>query len=83
MHVPLHPPHYCAYVLRCWEEHSQHPERPGHWRFSLEEINSSTRHGFATLHALIAFLQAELPGNRDAAAPGPTLVARDSSIEDS
>jgi hypothetical protein len=43
-------PHYRAHVLRMWIETS--PHHPPRWRFSLEEVSSSARLGFADLDAL-------------------------------
>jgi len=54
------PPRYCVYVLRFWEERSRHPDRPGVWRFSLEVPRTGERRGFATLGALVAFLQQQM-----------------------
>ncbi len=53
-------PHYCAYLLRCWAEHSAHPQQPLIWRFSVEDPHSGDRRGFATFEALVAFLLAQL-----------------------
>ena len=43
------PSTYKAYVLRCWLNGND-------WRYSLEEVGSGTRHGFATLDELVLFL---------------------------
>ena len=40
---------YVAYLLRCWLDGKI-------WRYSLEEVGSGKRHGFATLDELVAFL---------------------------
>jgi hypothetical protein len=58
------PPRYCVYVLRFWEERSQYPDRPGVWRFSLEVPRTGERHGFASLEALVAFLRAQVEGEK-------------------
>lgn len=42
---------YKAYLLRCWLEGAG-------WRYSLEQVGSDQRHGFATLDELVAFLLA-------------------------
>lgn len=47
-------------MLRCWCEETG-PDGPAHWRFALEDLlQPHTVHGFATLCALIEFLEAEL-----------------------
>ncbi|HSG17226.1 MAG TPA: hypothetical protein VLE70_13010 [Anaerolineae bacterium] len=38
-----------AYLLRCWAEGSK-------WRYSLEEVSTGKRHGFATLDEFVSFL---------------------------
>jgi len=45
------PPTYRAYLLRCWLEGTN-------WRYSLEEVGSGKRHGFATLDEFVTFLVA-------------------------
>lgn len=42
---------YISYILRSWQEGS-------HWRYSLEELGSGKRHGFASLDDLVSFLLA-------------------------
>jgi hypothetical protein len=42
---------YTTYVLRCWREGSN-------WRYSLEEVGSGERQGFASLDEFVAFLLA-------------------------
>lgn len=54
------PPRYHAYVLRCWEMRSQHPDRPATWRFGLENSQTREKRAFPDLEALVAFLQTEL-----------------------
>jgi len=44
---------YRAYLLRLWW--ADHNGQDG-WRASLEEPHTGTRHGFATLEQLLAFL---------------------------
>jgi hypothetical protein len=51
---------YQSYLLRYWEEHGRAPSQPAAWRFSLEEVETGKRHGFADLEALVAFLRAEI-----------------------
>lgn len=45
------PPAYHAYLLRCWLDGSN-------WRYSLEEVGSGKRQGFATLDEFVTFLVA-------------------------
>ena len=53
--------HHLSFLVRCWQEHSVHA---GHkmvvWRFSLQNLHTNQRHGFATLEALLLSLQSEL-----------------------
>ena len=46
---------YHAYLLRCWRENDTDSGSPI-WRFSLEGVQDSHRHGFADLQALLTFL---------------------------
>jgi hypothetical protein len=55
MPIPDEPPRYQVFLLRCWEEHSEHPELDA-WRFSLQDPSTGQRRGFASLEALFAFL---------------------------
>ena len=59
------PPRYRSYLLTFWEERSRDPDAPAVWRFRLEEARTGQRRGFASLEALVAFLRAELDGERD------------------
>ena len=45
------PSPYTAYILRSWLEGSA-------WRYSLEEMGSAERHGFAGLDDFVAFMLA-------------------------
>jgi thiosulfate/3-mercaptopyruvate sulfurtransferase len=48
-------PLYRAQVLRMWiDTRARHP---AHWRFSLEDVGTGVRSGFADLDALIGYLQ--------------------------
>lgn len=58
-------PRQKTYLLRLWETRSVPPDDPATWRFSLEDVQSSTRHGFATLEALVSFLNQETGVARD------------------
>lgn len=53
-------PQYHSWLLRCWREPAQTTGRPGHWRFNLEEPGTGLRRGFASLPALIAWLEDQL-----------------------
>ena len=59
--IPAELPRQRSYLVRCWQEHSLHAGREiVVWRFSLQNLDASRRHGFATLEALLLSLQAEL-----------------------
>ncbi len=66
----ISPPHYCAYLLRCWAEHGQSADHPVSWRFSLEDPHTGKRFGFANLEALVTFLQTAMAGGRDESVGG-------------
>jgi len=55
------PPCYRSYLLICWGEQSQDPSEPVVWRFRLEDPHTGRRRGFASLEALVAVLERELP----------------------
>lgn len=51
-----------AYLLQCWRERAATLTQKAVWRFAIEKIEHA-RHppqGFASLEALVAFLQQEL-----------------------
>jgi hypothetical protein len=50
---------YRAFVLRTWHESSLEAAETGIWRYSLEDPHSGERYGFATIDALVAFLQSQ------------------------
>ena len=52
--------HYRTFVLRLWQERPASLGRPAVWRFSLEDIRSRQRRGFASLEGLMAFLRAQM-----------------------
>lgn len=52
-------PRQKTYLLRLWETRSVPPDDPATWRFSLEDVQSSARRGFATLEELVSFLNQE------------------------
>ena len=51
------PPRYQAYLLRCYEVPSAHPNPPAAWRFTLEDSRTGERLGFVSLDALCAYLE--------------------------
>lgn len=53
---PTKLPAYRAQLMRLWVETSE--ERPPVWRFSIEDVVTKERHGFADLDALICHLLA-------------------------
>jgi len=54
------PPRYRAYLLRFWEERDRTSGHHVVWRFSLEDVETKERRGFADLKALVTFLRAEM-----------------------
>ena len=54
------PPKYKTYILRIWEERTPVKASASTWRFSLENPETSIRHGFSDFQALIAYLEAEI-----------------------
>jgi hypothetical protein len=60
---------YVCYMLRLWRTGGG-PESP--WRYSLEEVRSGERRGFASLEALCDYLQGVMggPGASVAQPPG-------------
>ena len=68
-----------AFLVRCWPEKGVAPDQPPTWRFSIEEVRAERRvRGFASLEALMAFLQAELTMCTD----GPAQVDNPSTTRD-
>jgi hypothetical protein len=63
---------YLAYMLRLW----QAGEDRMAWRASLENAHTGTRQGFASLDALLAFLEERtdqgLAGTSGGSCPGPS-----------
>lgn len=54
-------PAYRAFLLRCWREAGAGPGGRPAWRFGLVEPgDGETERGFASLEALLAYLQREL-----------------------
>lgn len=53
---------YHAYLLRCWEERGEQQLSRPVWRFSLEDPQTGTRLGFASLERLFAFLDGQTSG---------------------
>ncbi len=73
------PPRYCSYLLRCWEERTQHRERPRVWRYSLENPHTGERRGFPSIDALLTFLRAETCG--ELAAPDEPAIAEGARVD--
>ena len=64
--------YYQVYLLRIWRERPPAPGHPAAWRFSLEDVSTHRRRGFANLDSMVGFLQ-ELTG---AGGAGSTEVGR-------
>jgi hypothetical protein len=58
------PPRYYTFLLTVWEERNQDPDSPGVWRFRLEDLRTSQRHGFASLEGATAFLRSRLDASQ-------------------
>jgi hypothetical protein len=69
-------PRVCSYLLRCWEERGDHP-RP--WRFSLEDIHSGERHGFASLALLVGFIETDVMRSGSDHTLGPAVAGDQSN----
>ncbi len=54
---------YGAHLLRFWQERGEAAGQPVTWRFSLENVHTSERKGFADLEALLAHLKADFATN--------------------
>jgi len=72
MLTPAQPLRYLSYLLRYWEEREPKPGQPAMWRFSLEDVETGERRGFANLEALVAFLQAKMAPEPPEAEPHAT-----------
>ena len=53
------PPGYHSYLLRFWEERSEQLPQAV-WRFSLEDPVTDQRYGFATIQALMDWIEARI-----------------------
>ncbi len=63
-------PHYQAYLLRCYEVPSTHPNEPAAWRFTLEDSRTGERVGFVSLDGLCTYLEEQThPAGSDAMPP--------------
>ncbi len=58
--------HYLAYMLRLWQVGG---EGQATWRASLESPHTGERHGFASLEALVAFLEEQTQAGRSDLVP--------------
>jgi len=74
MSVFEHPPRYRAYLLRFWEERGQHADDGEVWRFSLEDLHTQERRGFASLEEVMTFLRQQMKRPPDASAPPGGVV---------
>ncbi|MCD6291481.1 MAG: hypothetical protein J7M34_13340 [Anaerolineae bacterium] len=54
------PPGRWTQLLTIWLERPASTGRLAAWRFALEDVHSGERHGFASLEALVAFLQEQM-----------------------
>jgi len=49
-----------AHLLIMWRERPARPGQPAVWRFSLEDVQTRERRGFADLDDLLAFLKSQM-----------------------
>jgi hypothetical protein len=49
-----------VHLLTLWRERPARAGRPALWRFSVENVRTGERRGFASLEALMAFLRAQM-----------------------
>ena len=74
-------PQYRSQLLRMWVEHTEHQSPV--WRFSLENISTGERNGFADLDALICFLLELMEEQSfDSHGVNPTRQEKDDSPND-
>jgi len=59
-HLMSTPPLRSAYLLTLWRERPARSGQPAVWRFSLEDVQTRERRGFADLDALTAFLKSQM-----------------------
>ncbi len=57
MHMQPKPLHYRSYLLRLWQVFDHRPDARLVVRCSLEDPHTGERRGFASLEALLTFLQ--------------------------
>jgi hypothetical protein len=65
---------YHSYLLRLWKEHTHAP-----WRASLQDAVDGTRHGFASLESMVAFLHAKTNDDEDDA-PKPSRLLENAKV---
>jgi hypothetical protein len=63
---------YCSYLLRIWRSGAADSS---HWLASLEDTRTGERHGFASLAAAFAFLEAQTAAQAGATKPVPDTMA--------
>ena len=57
---------YRSFLLRCWQEQDRSQiSRSQIWRFSLEDTRSGKQRGFASLEALMTYLQTALASEEE------------------
>ena len=64
-------PKVVAYLLRCWMEGSA-------WRYSLEEVGTGKRHGFATLDEFVSFMLVRSMQPEEGENPGVVVDPKES-----
>ena len=52
-------------LITMWRERPADARQPAVWRFSVEDAHTRERWGFATLEAVVAFLQARMREDRE------------------
>ena len=70
---------YLAYMLRLWQVGNERLL----WRASLENAHTGARQGFASLDALMVFLEEETDQGSSATAREPCLGSRESRGKES
>ena len=57
MNIPEDPPAYHTYLFTIWKERSVRSGVDAAWRYRLEDPHSGKSHLFATLSAVVQFLE--------------------------
>jgi len=74
-------PRRIVYLLIMWCERTVDRGRPALWRFSLEDMRTEQRLGFASLQTLMAYLQAQMAATGDAAEEDAVWPSGDSHFQ--